>query len=114
MDLPWPFNRFDRDFVQSRRLDPRESAARVVRPARPVSASGISKDQARGARRCRLMDRNDGTGACRIMTYNIHRCVGTDGKLSPARIADVIATCEADIVALQEVDVGRSRTGYVD
>ena len=60
------------------------------------------------------MDRDNGTGNCRIMTYNIHRCVGTDGKLSPPRIADVIAACKTDIVALQEVDVGRSRTGYVD
>lgn len=50
----------------------------------------------------------------RILTYNIHSCVGTDRKLDPARIADVIASIEPDIVALQEVDVGRRRTGGVD
>jgi len=50
----------------------------------------------------------------RIVTYNVHRCVGTDGKLSPQRIAEVLAACEPDIVALQEVDVGRVRTGGVD
>jgi endonuclease/exonuclease/phosphatase family metal-dependent hydrolase len=48
------------------------------------------------------------------MTYNVHRCVGTDGKLSPQRIAEVIAACEPDIVALQEIDVGRVRTGGID
>lgn len=50
----------------------------------------------------------------RIMTYNVHRCVGTDGKLSPQRIAEVIAACDPDVVALQEVDVGRVRTGNID
>lgn len=44
----------------------------------------------------------------------MHRCLGTDGRLSPARIAEVIASCEPDIVALQELDVGRLRTGGVD
>ncbi|MDB5440617.1 MAG: endonuclease [Caulobacteraceae bacterium] len=50
----------------------------------------------------------------RVMTYNVHRCVGTDRRLDPARIADVIATAEPDVVALQELDVGRARTGGVD
>ena len=50
----------------------------------------------------------------RIVSYNVHRCLGVDGKLSPKRIADVIAACEPDIVALQELDVGRARTGAID
>jgi endonuclease/exonuclease/phosphatase family metal-dependent hydrolase len=50
----------------------------------------------------------------RIMTYNVHRCVGLDGKLDVARTAKVIAQCRPDIVALQELDVGRMRTGLVD
>ena len=50
----------------------------------------------------------------RVLTYNVHSCVGTDRKLDPARIADVIASCEPDIVGLQELDVGRQRTGAVD
>src|ERR671910_2892610 len=50
----------------------------------------------------------------RILTYNVHRCMGVDGRLSPARIAEVIASCNPDIVALQELDVGRVRTGGVD
>ena len=50
----------------------------------------------------------------RVVTYNVHRCVGTDGKLSPQRIAEVIAACDPDVVALQEVDVGRVRTGGID
>ncbi|MEO8905180.1 MAG: endonuclease/exonuclease/phosphatase family protein [Polyangiaceae bacterium] len=46
----------------------------------------------------------------RIMTYNVHRCVGTDGQLDPERIAAVIAHANVDVVALQELDVGQART----
>ena len=42
----------------------------------------------------------------RIVTYNIHRCRGLDGRTRPSRIAAVLASINADIVALQEV-VGR-------
>ena len=50
----------------------------------------------------------------RILTYNVHRCVGSDGRLDVGRVAAVIAAEAPDIVALQEVDVGRARTGRVD
>jgi endonuclease/exonuclease/phosphatase family metal-dependent hydrolase len=50
----------------------------------------------------------------RIMTYNVHSCIGVDRKLDVARVAAVIAQARPDIVALQELDVGRSRTGGVD
>ena len=50
----------------------------------------------------------------RIMTYNVHRCVGTDGRLDVARVAAAIAQVRPDVVALQELDVGRARTGGVD
>jgi endonuclease/exonuclease/phosphatase family metal-dependent hydrolase len=50
----------------------------------------------------------------RIMTYNVHRCRGRDRQYSPQRIADVIASAKPDVVALQELDVGRARSGGVD
>ena len=50
----------------------------------------------------------------RLLTYNVHRCVGVDRKLDVVRIAAVIAEHEPDIVCLQELDVGRARTGFVD
>lgn len=46
----------------------------------------------------------------RVLTYNVHSCVGTDGKLEPGRIAEVIARADADVVALQELDVRQART----
>ena len=50
----------------------------------------------------------------RILTYNVRHCLGTDGILSPARIAAVIEPCDPEIVALQEIDVGRARSDGVD
>lgn len=40
----------------------------------------------------------------RIGSYNIHRCVGTDGRCDPERIATVIREMNCDAVGLQEVD----------
>ena len=50
----------------------------------------------------------------RVMTYNIHRGVGVDRQIDLARIGDVIASYRPDIVALQEVDVHKRRSGLVD
>ena len=50
----------------------------------------------------------------RIVTYNVHRCVGVDRRLDLDRIAAVIDECQPDVVCLQELDVGRARTGGVD
>ena len=50
----------------------------------------------------------------RVITYNVHRCRGVDRAWSPERIATVIASCHPDIVALQELDVGRARSGHID
>jgi endonuclease/exonuclease/phosphatase family metal-dependent hydrolase len=49
-------------------------------------------------------------GRFRIATYNVHKCRGVDGRVRPDRIARVLTTLNADIVALQEVvsHTGRS------
>jgi len=39
----------------------------------------------------------------RVMTYNVHGCMGRDGKISPVRIARIIARHDPDIIALQEL-----------
>jgi endonuclease/exonuclease/phosphatase family metal-dependent hydrolase len=39
-----------------------------------------------------------------IGSYNIHRCVGTDGKSDVSRVAAVIREMNCDTVGLQEVD----------
>ncbi|HSJ47934.1 MAG TPA: endonuclease/exonuclease/phosphatase family protein [Gammaproteobacteria bacterium] len=54
------------------------------------------------------------TDVLRVMTYNVHSCVGMDGKIDAERIARVIARARPDVVALQELDVGRERSFGLD
>jgi endonuclease/exonuclease/phosphatase family metal-dependent hydrolase len=49
-----------------------------------------------------------------VMTYNVHSSIGMDGQISPLRIAQVIEQCDPDVVALQELDSGLTRTSLVD
>jgi endonuclease/exonuclease/phosphatase family metal-dependent hydrolase len=53
-------------------------------------------------------------GRFRLMTYNVHSCVGMDGRLSLERIARVIGHHAPDVLAMQELDVHCTRTGCVD
>ena len=50
----------------------------------------------------------------RVMTYNVHSCIGMDGRHDHRRIAQVIRECDPDIVALQELETGRVRSGGLD
>ena len=49
------------------------------------------------------MNGDEGTRLITVATYNIHECVGLDGRRSAARIAEVLMELEADIIGLQEV-----------
>lgn len=49
----------------------------------------------------------------RIVSYNVHACVGRDGRFLPERIADLLAPLSADFVALQEVQDRRHRDSTV-
>lgn len=40
----------------------------------------------------------------RLMSYNVHNCVGLDGELSVERIARVINEADVEAVAIQELD----------
>jgi endonuclease/exonuclease/phosphatase family metal-dependent hydrolase len=48
-----------------------------------------------------------------IATYNIHGAVGRDRRFAPERVADVLREMNADIIALQEVPLGGSKTPNV-
>jgi endonuclease/exonuclease/phosphatase family metal-dependent hydrolase len=50
----------------------------------------------------------------RLMTYNTHGCSGMDGRVSPRRIGRAIREQMPDIVALQELDLGRRRSRAED
>lgn len=39
----------------------------------------------------------------RVVTYNIHKCQGLDGRVRPQRIVEVLRELDADVIGLQEV-----------
>jgi endonuclease/exonuclease/phosphatase family metal-dependent hydrolase len=47
----------------------------------------------------------------RVLTFNIHHGEGGDGVIDLERIADVINSVSPDLVGLQEVENGTTRTG---
>lgn len=96
-DSPLPL----REAAHLRPLDLHRAALHLLDRARVPSAAANRRRQRPGSR-------------LRVMTYNVHSCRGMDGKLSPQRIARVIAQSAPDVVALQELDVGRVRSGSVD
>jgi endonuclease/exonuclease/phosphatase family metal-dependent hydrolase len=50
----------------------------------------------------------------RVLTYNVHGCEGMDGRVSPRRIGRLVGSHGPDIVALQEIDLGRRRSRAED
>jgi len=86
-----------REYV--RPIDIREAALSIQHPAQ-----SIQRYEKKSTRKKKI----------RIMTYNIHSCISIDGTSSLERIARIIRRYHPDIVALQEIDVSRSRTGFVD
>lgn len=49
-------------------------------------------------------DGHDPSLTISVASYNVHKCVGTDGVFDPGRVVDVVLELDADIIALQEAD----------
>ena len=49
----------------------------------------------------------------RLMTYNLHNCIGMDNRRDYHRIADAIRQARPDVVALQELDSVTGRNGGI-
>jgi endonuclease/exonuclease/phosphatase family metal-dependent hydrolase len=81
------------------RIRRRMAATRAARHARPPAT---------------LPQATDGTGILRVMTYNIHHGRGMDRRYDLDRVAEVIRAASPDVVALQEVERFRRRTGGDD
>ena len=47
----------------------------------------------------------------RLMTYNVHNCIGTDRQTDIERIAAIVRRQAPDVVAVQEVDSATQRNG---
>ncbi|MCW8128295.1 endonuclease/exonuclease/phosphatase family protein [Microbulbifer halophilus] len=81
---------------------------------RPEELRATARAYLRGLNPATARPRRAAVKTLRVMTYNVHSCRGIDGKLSPQRIARVIARYQPDVVALQELDVLRERSGGLD
>ncbi len=50
----------------------------------------------------------------RVLTYNIHKAIGTDRRFAPERIVAILRRYDPDIALLQEVDHGAPRSNSID
>ncbi len=50
----------------------------------------------------------------KVLSYNIHKAIGIDRRFAPDRIAAVLKHHQADVVLLQEVDVGVPRSNMLN
>lgn len=71
---------------------------------------GTTFQPSRRAKRCVLPEPRTIT----VVSYNIHFAISRSGSVELGRIADELRRWGADVVALQEVDDTRSRSGYID
>ncbi|CDZ27252.1 endonuclease/exonuclease/phosphatase family protein [Neorhizobium galegae] len=75
---------------------------REKRPNLPKSIlASIRARRNRGAGTHEGLERGHGM---LIASYNVHKCVGIDGRFDPARTSHVIREIGADVIALQEAD----------
>ena len=56
---------------------------------------------------------SDSAPTIRVLTWNVHGCVGRDGVCDPNRVARVLEAAQPDISALQEID-SRTRAAAHD
>ncbi|WP_243058012.1 endonuclease/exonuclease/phosphatase family protein [Nocardioides sp. SR21] len=80
------------------------SATGQTKPPRPTRSPGDRETCVDGGTRSRLT----------VLTFNIHSARTPDGSVRLSEIASELATWDADVVLLQEVDRGRAWTGGVD
>jgi endonuclease/exonuclease/phosphatase family metal-dependent hydrolase len=93
-----------------RGVDLYRAAWRFVHHDQPLSSHPTHDDLDQLIHNASSQPKLDHLPTLRVMTYNIHSCIGVDGKIRPERIISVIKSCGADIIALQEVDAGKART----
>jgi endonuclease/exonuclease/phosphatase family metal-dependent hydrolase len=80
-----------------------------------LPASILASIRARKTRGGGIHSPHDPSAGILVASYNVHKCVGVDGRFDPGRIAQVIREIGADIIALQEADTRfGERRGLLD
>ncbi len=87
----------------------------IVPALRRNLARGPGREPAPVGQKRPTHDGHDPALTISVASYNVHKCVGTDGVFDPGRILSVVLELQADIVALQEADQRfGSRRGLLD
>lgn len=87
----------------------------IVPALRRNLARGSGREPAPVGQKRPAHDGHDPALTISVASYNVHKCVGTDGVFDPGRVLDVVLELKADIVALQEADQRfGSRKGLLD
>ena len=85
-----------------------------MKPPKSPLANAFLRSLRENGKRPDAAVRLEGDGL-RVATYNVHKCVGVDGKFDPDRVFEVIREVEPDLIALQEADTRfGERTGLLD
>jgi endonuclease/exonuclease/phosphatase family metal-dependent hydrolase len=77
-----------------------DTMARSPAPAAETDPSSRQLDEVADAR---ALARTPDAAICRVMTYNVHSCIGADRKYDPHRTLDIIRRVDPDVLALQEL-----------
>lgn len=85
-----------------------------MKPPKSPLASQVIRSFRENGKRPEKPVRLEGEGL-RVATYNVHKCVGVDGRFDPDRTFEVIREINPDLIALQEADTRfGERTGILD
>jgi len=85
----------------------------VLETVRDAQGRGRAIKDSRAAARS-LVPIAEEIPSVRVVTYNIHTCVGVDRRYDPARIVAVLREIDADIACLQEVGARPSIGRHAD
>src|ERR1700730_52785 len=92
---------------------PRVSFEKVLETVRDAQGRGRAIRDNRAVP-CPLVPIAEEIPSVRVVTYNIHTCVGVDRRYDPARIVAVLREIDADIACLQEVGARPSIGRHAD
>lgn len=95
-------------------LPPDVAVGRSPSVIRPRELREIIRSTGRRSLRTRTVAPRLHRPGLRVMTYNVHGCRGMDGRVAPERVARAIASVDADVILLQEVDYDRARSDHRD
>ncbi|SMC59081.1 endonuclease/exonuclease/phosphatase family protein [Rhizobium sp. RU36D] len=80
-----------------------------------IASALLASIRNRHNRPAELLPYHRPAGSLLFASYNVHKCVGVDGRFDPGRTIEVIHEIDPDVIALQEADMRfGERAGLLD